>query len=238
VSELRQRELAELFDIPPDHIAVVPNGLDASTFLKLEGQTRDLVDELGLTAANPLLLLPVRITARKNIELALRTLAALRTLFPDAALVVTGPPGPHNPANIEYFSRLKALRAELRLEGSAHFLAEVVEEYLPDGVIADLYRLADALILPSREEGFGIPLIEAGLVRIPVFCADIPTLRALGGSEVTYFSPDAEPQDIAALIASHLKGDPLHRLRVRVRHSYTWQGVYRERIAPLLEEIQ
>lgn len=236
VSELRQRELAELLGIPASQIAVVPNGLDAPAFLKLEDQTRDLVEQLGLMAANPLLLLPVRITPRKNIELALRTLAVLRNTLPDAILVVTGPPGPHNPANAEYFARLKALRVELSLESSVHFLAEVVREYLPDVVIADLYRLADALILPSREEGFGIPLIEAGLVRMPIFCTDIPPLCALGGNEVSYFSPDAEPQDIAALIVNSLKEDHTHQLRVRVRRSYTWQGIYTERIAPLLEE--
>ena len=238
VSELRRHELAELLGIPAGQIVVIPNGLDAPAFLKLEGQTRDLVDRLGLMNADPLLLLPVRITPRKNIELALRTLALLREPFPDATLVVTGPPGPHNPANAEYFAKLKVLRAELGLEGSAHFLAEVVEEYLPDAVIADLYRLADALILPSREEGFGIPLIEGGLVKIPIFCTDIPPLRALGSDDVTYFSPDAAPQDIAKLIAGYLEGDRSHRLRVRVRRSYTWQGIYAEQIAPLLEETQ
>jgi len=235
VSELRQRELAGLFNIPAEQITVVPNGIDAPTFLKLESQTRDLVERLRLLEAAPLLLLPVRITPRKNIELALRALASLQKGMPDARLVVTGPPGPHNPANAEYFARLKVTRTELRLEGSAHFLAEIVEGYLPDEVIADFYRLADALLMPSREEGFGIPIIEAGLVRIPIFCADIPPLRALGGDEATYFSPDTDPTVVAALIAIRLESNPGYRLRVRVRRAYTWEAVYSERIAPLLE---
>jgi glycosyltransferase involved in cell wall biosynthesis len=222
--------------IPAGQIAVVPNGLDAETFLKLEPQTQVLARRIGWQSAEPLLLLPVRITPRKNIELALRALAALRNRCPHAALVVTGPIGPHNPANAEYFARLKALRAGLGLEKAAHFLAELVDAYLPDVVIADFYRLSDALILPSREEGFGIPLIEAGLARLPVFCSDIPPLRVLGAEEALYFSPDADPRKVAELIANTLDGDGTYQLRRRVHRAYTWQGVYTERIAPLLRE--
>jgi glycosyltransferase involved in cell wall biosynthesis len=236
VSELRRTELADLMNISVAQIAVVANGIDTSEFLKLELQTRELVEHLGLLAAEPLLLLPVRITTRKNIELALHALAALRQVMPDARLVVTGPLGPHNPANAGYFTRLKTIRAELRLEGCAHFLTDLVNGYLPDEVIADFYRLADALILPSREEGFGIPVIEAGLSGLPIFCADIPTLRALGGDEATYFLPDAGPREVAALIRGRLVSDPLYRMRVRVRRAYTWEGVYAKLIEPLLEK--
>lgn len=236
VSELRRHELAELLGLPPGTIPVVPSGVDAAVLLKLEARTSELVTRLNLLDAEPLLLLPVRITPRKNIELALQALAALRESCPRAKLVVTGPPGPHNPANAEYFARLKALRREAGLDGSAHFLAELIDETLPDPVIADLYRLADALIMPSREEGFGIPLIEAGLTRLPVFCADIAPLRALGGADATYFSPDADPREVAALIAERLRDDSGYRLAVHVRSQYLWERVYAERIAPLLEQ--
>jgi glycosyltransferase involved in cell wall biosynthesis len=234
VSELRQRELAELIGLPPERIAVIPSGVDVAAFLKLEPQTREFLARLQLLDAEPLLLLPVRITPRKNIELALRALAALRETCPRAGLVVTGPPGPHNPANADYFARLKALRSELRLSGAAHFLAELSDAYLPDEVIADFYRLADALLLPSREEGFGIPLIESGLARLPVFCADITPLRALGGDQATYFSPDADPHQVAALIAERLLVDPEYQFAARVRREYVWERVYAQKIGPLL----
>ena len=72
VSEARQQELAELFQIGKDDIAVIPNGVDVAAFHKLEDQTRDYLRRLDLLKASPLFLLPVRITPRKNIELALR----------------------------------------------------------------------------------------------------------------------------------------------------------------------
>jgi glycosyltransferase involved in cell wall biosynthesis len=236
VSELRQRELAGLMHIPIESIAVVPNGIDRAAFFKFNPITLALLQQIDLTHAAPTLLLPVRLTPRKNIELALRTLAALRREMPAAILIVTGPLGAHNPANAAYFEKLKNLRAELNLSGAAIFLAELHEHYLPDDVIADFYRLADALFLPSREEGFGIPIIEAAFSKMPVFCTDIAPLRALGHSEATYFSPDDDPAYVARIIADRLRQDSTYRFAARVRRSFSWESIYHDHIAPLLEE--
>lgn len=234
VSEMRQEELADLFQIGREEIAVIPNGVDVAAFHKLEQQTCGFIRQLDLLNAAPLFLLPVRITPRKNIELAMRVCAHLLEPFPDLKLVVTGPLGPHNPANADYFAMLDSLRKERKLEHAVHFLAELTDEYLPDAVIADLYHLADALFLPSREEGFGIPLLEAGLAGLPVFCTDIPPLRDLGGTQATYFSPDAEPAELASRIVNQLTFDPVFRMRVRVRREFSWEGIYARQMAPLL----
>jgi len=101
-------------------------------------------------------------------------------------------------------------------------------------VVADFFRLADALFLPSREEGFGIPLVEAAFARLPVFCADIPPLRDLGGDDAAYFSPDADPEAVAALIAARLRADPAYRFAARARRSFTWESIYAAHIEPLL----
>ncbi|OGO07461.1 MAG: hypothetical protein A3K46_04225, partial [Chloroflexi bacterium RBG_13_60_9] len=185
ISELRRRELSELSGIRPETIHVIPNGIPTRQFLKLEPQTIRIADQLGLLRAAPLLILPVRITPRKNLELALSTLACLRDVFPYAGLLITGPLGAHNPDNKKYFEELLKLRRVLGLESFAHFLAEQEAAAPPDAVMADLYRLSDALFLPSREEGFGIPLLEAGLSHRPIFCADLPALRELGNETVS-----------------------------------------------------
>ncbi len=234
ISEMRQHELAELFQIDEADIAVIPNGVDVAAFHKLETQTREYVKRLDLLQATPLLLLPVRITPRKNIELALHVCANLKQHFPDMKLVVTGPLGPHNPANVKYFEKLLAVRAQLSVENSACFLAELTSEYIPDEVISDFYHLADALFLPSREEGFGIPILEAGFAGLPIFCSDIPTLRRLGGAHATYFSPDADPHKLADTIADHLSSNPVFRMRSDVHSRYTWERIYAQKIAPLL----
>jgi glycosyltransferase involved in cell wall biosynthesis len=234
VSEMRADELSALMKLERSKITVVPNGVDVQKFFKLEEQTRSYVEKLDLMQASPLLLLPVRITPRKNIEFALQVLCALHRDFPSAQIVVTGPLGPHNPANIEYFERLRTRRSELGLSNAAHFLAELSDEYVPDAVISDFYQLADVLLFPSLEEGFGIPILEAGFSRLPVFCSDIAPLKSLGGEFANYFSPDADPQVVAKRIADHLSTSSIFNLRASVRSGYTWQQVYRTRIVPLL----
>ena len=234
VSELRRRELADLMQLEPDSVRVIPNGVDAARFYKLEAQTQKFLDQTRVLDASPILLLPVRVTRRKNIELALHTIAKLHQHFPQAALVVTGPLGPHNARNREYFDTLLQLRAQLGLEGSVHFLAELADSFLPDEVIADFYRIADALIFPSREEGFGIPIIEGAFSHMPVFCADIPPLRELGLNDAYFFSPDEDPAQLADLIANHFRSSAPARLTIRTRSTYRWEAIYQQHIAPLL----
>jgi glycosyltransferase involved in cell wall biosynthesis len=234
VSDMRRDELADLMEIDKSQIEVVPNGVDINKFFKFEEQTQSYIKILGLMEANPLLLLPVRITPRKNIELALQVLAHLHKHYPKAQLVVTGPLGPHNSANNDYFDKLKSLRQKLELSASAHFLAELTDEYIPDDVIFDFYRLADALFLPSLEEGFGIPVLEAGLAGIPIFCSDIPPLRKLGGSHVTYFSLDDDPEKISNLMVENIKENHVQAMKADVRSNYTWGGIYAAKIAPML----
>ena len=237
ISELRRQELGKLFGIPPASIRIIPNGVDVNTFFKLEAQTILLVEQLHLLEANPLFLLPVRLTPRKNIELALHVLAELRNEFPKAMLLVTGPEGSHNPANATYRKKLLALRDELHLQSAAHFLADVTPEFMPDPVIADFFRLADALLFPSREEGFGIPIIEAAFSSIPVFCADIPVLRELGGADVSYFGPNTEPRSIARQISIRLRREATSRWARRAKHGYSWDSIYAIHIGPLIQEM-
>lgn len=234
ISEMRRDELAGLMQISRDAISVIPNGLDVERFFKLEALTRQLIERIQLLLSDLILLLPVRITPRKNIELALHILAELRAHFAQPMLVVTGPLGPHNGNNASYFDMLRALRSELQLDSAAHFLAEQYDGFLPDDVIADFYRLSDALLFPSREEGFGLPMLEAAISRMPAFCADIPPLHALGNGDADFFSPDADPARVAALIAERMQHSTTHRSAARVRGQFTWEQIYRLQIEPLL----
>lgn len=237
VSEMRRQELSKLLGIAPDSIHVIPNGVDIQAFFKLEQQTVQLIEQLRLLDANPLFLLPVRLTPRKNIEMALFVLAELREEFPDAGLLVTGPEGPHNPANAAYKSKLLELRNSLNLQNAAHFLAETTSKFMPDAVVADFFRLADALLFPSREEGFGIPVIEAGFSSMPVFCADIPVLHELGGADVTYFNPDAEPDSVARQISARMQDEMTSRWSRRAKHGFNWDAIYKSKIGPLIQEV-
>jgi len=95
--------------------------------------------------------------------------------------------------------------------------------------------MADALFFPSREEGFGIPLIEAAFSHLPAFCSDIPPLRELGLNDATFFSPDEDPVKIARLLAEYFQTSMPARLAMRARSSFRWEAIYRQQIKPLLK---
>lgn len=236
VSEPRRKELARLLNVKDDRIRTVPNGVDANRFWKLAGETEIICRQLDLFSSDPLILLPVRITPRKNIEFALKVLVSLRKELKDAKMVVTGPLGPHNPANVQYFERLISLRREEKIENNLLFLTELIDHPIDDEVVADLYRISDVLLYPSKEEGFGIPILEAGLAGIQVFCADIPPLRELGGSQVNYFGLKDDPGKVADNMVKSLQSSLRYGLRKRVVRDYTWEKIYSDHILPLFAE--
>jgi len=237
VSEARRAELAELAGIPPETIAVVPNGIDLATMWKLEHGTTELLARTDLVGAAPLLLMPSRITPRKNVELALRVVAEMRAAGRAAGLVVTGPVDPHRPSGRAYLGQLLALRRALTLDDCAWFLSEELDEPPSDAMMDDLYHVADVLFLPSREEGFGLPILEAAVNRLPIVCTGLPALRELAGDAALYIEADDDPADISARVLDRIDADRLGLLAREVRSKYSWEVVYRERIAPLFARV-
>lgn len=240
VSSARRVRLAELLAIPPECITVITPGVDVERLLKLEPLTRKLVQKMDLLDADPLMLLPARITRRKNIQFAIRVTAAVQSQKPKVALVITGPPGPHNPKNLAYLESLKILSQELGITNKVHFLYEYSESQEPliisDQVIADLYNLSDLLLFPSRREGFGIPILEAGLARLPIFAADIPSIHESAGDFVEFFNPEGNPQQVAERIISQLGSNPYYHMRRRVLDHFTWRSIVKNKVIPLIEE--
>jgi glycosyltransferase involved in cell wall biosynthesis len=141
---------------------------------------------------------------------------------------VTGTVGPHNAENKAYLAELVA-RAK-QVEG-VHLLAAlgVSVKY---GTVVDLYAMADVLVFPSESEGFGIPMLEAGLHRMPIVCSDIPALRETGGDDPIYVPPDASGEVIADAIERALD-TPVMRMRARARE-HAWPRVLRDRVLPVI----
>ena len=158
--------------------------------------------------------------------------AALTAAGKSCAYLVTGPPDPHNAASQGYAAELRALRARLGLEKDALFLHE--DAPVEERDLASLYALADALFFPSRQEGFGLPILEAALHRRPIFCAAIEPLDALLARGVTLFALDADPAQIAREIVARLGATDSWQARDQVRQEYAWPAVYRNYLAPLL----
>ena len=234
VSAGRQRELASVTGLPTEAIHVIPNGLDLDRTWRLDPRVVVLRESLARHGISPLLLVPARITPRKNIELALRVVAAIRAAGRPAGMIVTGPVDPHRSSEHDYLDRLLELRSELGLDDVARFLATEPDGAPSDPVVDQLYRLADVLFLPSRDEGFGLPLLEAAGNRLPIVCADLPVLHEIAGDDATYVDPDADPAAIARTILVRLDAEPASRLHRRVQENYSWPRIYADSIEPLL----
>lgn len=240
VSQRRRRTLARLFSCPPDRIHVIYNGVAPQVLLGLSAEGYDLVDRLGLLGCDLVLLMPVRVTQAKNIEYALRVVAALKAHGCRLKLVVTGPPDPHDAQSMAYFRSLQALRQELDVEQDMRFVFESGPDphqpfVIGAQVVGDLFRVSDVMFLPSHREGFGMPVLEAGLVGMPVVCTDVPAAEEIGGQDVITITADEDPLLVAAQILDWAQRSPLHRLRRRVRQNYTWQAIFHRDIKPLLE---
>jgi glycosyltransferase involved in cell wall biosynthesis len=133
-------------------------------------------------------------------------------------------------------------RSALDLDQHVIFLYEHGEKGQPlhasDQMIAELYRLADVLIFPSKREGFGIPILEAGLSRLPVFAADIPPIQESSAGNVQFFDPlNRAPSAVANQIAEYLNSNREFQLRKRVLLTYTWQEIVDQKILPLFNKI-
>lgn len=235
VSTSRKRDLLSLWGRQASAITVVPPGVDIIEFLGITLTTVDAVKQFDLLTAAPLLLLPARVTRRKNIELAIQITAQVSKQGLTPKLVVMGPLGPHNPTNAAYLDELRALRHKLGVDDAVVFLQEQCQ--VDDAMRRDLYLLADALLLPSIREGFGIPILEAGLVRLPIFCADIPPFRESARDNAHYFSVDESPATIAARIKSILSNDLRYRIKKRVLQEFTWERIFAESIRPLVDHM-
>lgn len=239
VSQPQREELAGLYGLSQEAIHVITPGVDPAAFFRLTATARWLAETFDLWAGGPVLLLPARITRRKNVELAIRIVGALQSQGVPARLIVTGPPGPHNPTNVAYLQSLRTLRRELGIEERVIFLYECRDQTgqpleVSDQVMANLYQMADALLFPSRQEGFGIPVLEAGLARLPIFCADIPPFQVTGEGTAHFFGLDEDPTAIARRIAAVLREDPALAMRRRVIDHYTWQSILQDKLEPLI----
>jgi glycosyltransferase involved in cell wall biosynthesis len=240
-SACRQGKLAALFGCSLSQIRVVYTGVNPEVLLGLSPEGRALVARLGLLESDLIMLMPVRVTQAKNIEYALRVVAALRMRGCRPKLVVTGPPDPHNGKSLAYFRLLQLLRWQLDVEEEVNFVFESGPDpgrpFTVDApVVGDLFRVSDVVFMPSHREGFGMPVLEAGLVGVPVICTDVPAAEEIGGEDVIRFSAAESAMHLAKRILGWLEQNHVYRLRRRVRENLTWHAVFHRDIRPLLKD--
>lgn len=242
VSKSRKKQFLALYG-RKTRVDVIPNGIDPFRFFQLDSPTVRVIKESALFESEFVMVQPSRLHPRKNIELSIRVLRALHDRGLKALLLVTGSYDPHEDKTSRYFNRLKKLAEELRVDQYVLIFAEHSfqsgEKLAADRItIRDLYLIADILFLPSLQEGFGLPLLEAGVIKLPIFCSDIPPFREIGGDDVFYFALDDSPAKIADRILEFASGSGPPKLYRHVIRHYVWDNIYDRLLLPFLRKLR
>jgi glycosyltransferase involved in cell wall biosynthesis len=240
ISEQRKKQFQGLYGV--ESIAVIPDGVDPLTLFSLDAKTVQLITDEHLFDADLLMVQPSRLHPRKNIELSIRVVRALQDKGIRARLLLTGAFDPHEQKTIGYYHRLKHLMHQLNVEReivivAGYFSEKGKELTCEKEVVRDLYSIADLLFMPSLQEGFGIPLLEAGLLRLPIVCSDISSFREVCGEHAQYFSLKESPPEIADRIIAFTNKLQSYRMSRHTKDNYLWDKIYHRTLMPFLERV-
>lgn len=228
VSEARRDEMEATLQPKPE-VLVVPNLIDIGRMFDFTLEIRESLEALSLAERDFVFLLPARMSVRKNIEFAIEIIKTLREQKRNPLLLITGAPDPHSYAAQQYAKFLRDTMPD-RLRRYVVF----VNDFFPvqDPMMRDLYEIADCLLFPSKQEGFGMPILEAALHRIPIWCNNVPAFWSTEGEGAFMINNIGQLNDAV----SWLESQPTFRLQRLVRHHFDSMRIYKRHYIPLLKE--
>ena len=205
----RQR-LADRYWVPPEKMVVTPYGVDP--VFTPHGPRVDNGSYLLFVGA---------LQPRKD---PLCAVQALGLLDPELELLFVGPEKRGGDG-------VRHEVARLGLQRRVRFLGHV-----PKDALAALYRGASCLVLPSRDEGFGLPVLEAMAVGTPVVASTAGALPEIAG-EAAVLVPPRDPAALAEGVERALSDrDRLRALGLERSRRFTWQETARQ-TADVYEEL-
>lgn len=183
VSAYSKRDICTTFSIETARVQVVPNAYDREAFNQSAAGNPAILAEAQQHAGvrQPYLMTIGRIEEKKNTAELVRAFVRLkqRPSFAAHQLLLVGSLGL---GAAEVFAVAEA----------AGVSADVVHPgWLPERFIASLMAGAEAFVLPSRFEGFGIPVLEAMAVGTPVVCSNVTALPEVAGGAAELVTPNA-----------------------------------------------
>ena len=174
-------ELVTAYGADPSRVAVVAPGVDLVTFRPID---RDLARGVIGAGSGPLLLFVGRLERLKGVDIAIRALAELkRRGHDDVRLLVLGEDARSAASGGESEkARLKQIADVTGVRGQVEFVGSVAHHELPF-----FYAAADACLMPSYNESFGLVGLEAQACGCPVVGSGVSGIRSVVRDEVTGF---------------------------------------------------
>jgi hypothetical protein len=164
--------------LPPRKLEVVHWRLGADIAIRAsEPAVRPQVQQMAADDRSPLFLMVGTLEPRKGHAFVLQAFEELWRNGADARLCIAGSVGWIAAEFMEH------IRNHPQLNKKLFFV-----EKFTDAEINLCYAAATALIAASTAEGFGLPIVEAALHRVPTLASDIPVFREVGGDGARYFS--------------------------------------------------
>jgi glycosyltransferase involved in cell wall biosynthesis len=216
VSECSKRDAVRFYDVPSDKICVIYEGVDP--------RFKPVYDPALLETLRRKYALPDRfilhlgtIEPRKNLPLLFETLPSL--LIDNCPLIIAGKTGW---LTGPIFDRLKELGVQDRVRFTG---------FVPDDDLPTLISAASVLVMPSKYEGFGLPVLEAMACGTPVIISNRGSLPEIAGQAALVVDPDDAAELGSAL--ARVWRDP--GLRAALRHKglaraaeFSWERCARE----------
>ena len=168
--------IAETFnsDLP---IKVVHNGVDVAKLINISGTPILLEGRIILNVA--------KFEDKKGQDCLIRAFSSIARNFSDVSLVLVG-------ATDRKLNSLRELCADLKIDKRVHFYPD-----MPHHQVVEFFRRATLFVLPSRQEPFGIVLLEAGAFGLPVVASRVGGIPEILDDGITGRLVPSE--DIAAL---------------------------------------
>jgi len=198
VSEFTKRDIAAAYGVDPARITVTPNAADREVFRPLDDAARAAFRRSRGLDFDYLLFVGT-LQPRKNLPVLIEAYARLRARGRrDHHLVLVGRKG------WLYQDVFRAVR-DRGLEDVVHHIDAV-----DAAVLTGFYNAATALVMPSRWESFGVPIVEAMSCGCPVVCSTAAAMPEVCGDAALPFDPN-DPDELAAQLERVVDDTELRR---------------------------